>query len=38
LQLSKQLETVYYYMPLDDCRMTEKCGSNIGRGGEELLH
>jgi hypothetical protein len=38
LQSSKQLETVYYCMPLDDDRMTETCcGNNIGRGEEELL-
>jgi hypothetical protein len=34
---SKQLETVYYCIPLDDGRMTETCcGNNIGRREEEL--
>jgi hypothetical protein len=36
--VSKQLETVYYCMPLDDGLMTETCcGNNIGRGEEEVF-
>jgi ArsR family metal-binding transcriptional regulator len=38
ISVRKQLETLYYCVPLDDGRMTETCCSNnIGRGQEELL-
>jgi hypothetical protein len=38
MQSGKQLETVYYFMPHDDGRMTGTCcGNNIERGEEEFL-